>query len=82
MQLGGEAGFNLDGAQVHHRDTQPLPHTNTPEGDLEFSIKPTLTLSDCGRNMEYPERTHAYTGISSKRHAERAGAGIQNLKHM
>ncbi|MEQ2233632.1 hypothetical protein ILYODFUR_023803 [Ilyodon furcidens] len=40
-----------------HRDTQPSTHSFTPKDSLERPINLTGMSLDCGRKLEYPERT-------------------------
>ncbi|MEQ2293389.1 hypothetical protein AMECASPLE_032819 [Ameca splendens] len=40
------------------QDKQPCSHPFTPKGNLERPINLTVKFLDCGRKLEYPERTH------------------------
>ncbi|MEQ2226409.1 hypothetical protein ILYODFUR_027176 [Ilyodon furcidens] len=50
-------------------NTQPTNHT--PKGNLERPVNLTGMSLDCGRKLEYQERTYACTGRTCKLHAER-----------
>ncbi|MED6231511.1 hypothetical protein ATANTOWER_023448 [Ataeniobius toweri] len=71
QSMGGRRGTPWTGRQSiagQHRHTQykqPRTHSFTPKGNVE---RP-------GRNLEFPERSHACTGRTCKLHAERPRAG-------
>ncbi|MEQ2256432.1 hypothetical protein ILYODFUR_024129 [Ilyodon furcidens] len=56
------------------QDKQPCTHSFTPKGNVEKPVNLTVMFLDCGRKLEYPERTHACTGTTFKLHAERPPA--------
>ncbi|MEQ2291779.1 hypothetical protein AMECASPLE_016446, partial [Ameca splendens] len=58
-------------------NTQTPMHAliHTPKGNLELPNNLTDMSLGCGRKLEYPVRTHACTGRTSKLHAERPLAG-------
>ncbi|MEQ2295330.1 hypothetical protein AMECASPLE_013014, partial [Ameca splendens] len=71
---GPRAVGGLDRSPVQHRhtqDKQPCTHSFTPKGNLEKPINLTVVFLDCGRKLEFPERTHTCTGRTCKLHAER-----------
>ena len=53
---------SITGPHRDKRDKQQCMHTFTPKDNLESSINFTCMFLDGGRKLEYPERTHAYTG--------------------
>ncbi|MEQ2273331.1 hypothetical protein XENORESO_002672 [Xenotaenia resolanae] len=79
--MGGRRGTPWTGCQSiagqhrHTQDKQPHTHSFTPKGNVERPINLTVMFLDCGRNLEFPERSHACTGRTCKLHAERPRAG-------
>ena len=55
----------------HQSITGPHNHTHAPKDNLESPINLTCMFLDSGRKLEYPERTHAYTGRTCELHTER-----------
>jgi len=66
---GHQAENTLDRLQVHHRATQRQTTTHT------LTLTPKDNLMEDGRMLEYPERTHTYTGRACKLHTERPQGG-------
>ncbi|MEQ2225295.1 hypothetical protein ILYODFUR_016024, partial [Ilyodon furcidens] len=64
-------------AGQHRQDKQPCTHSFMPKGNLERPINITVMFLDCGRKLEYLERTHACTGRKCQLRAERPPAGSQ-----
>ena len=62
---------SITGPHRDKRDKQPHTLTLAPKDNLETPINLTCMFLDGGRNPEYPERTHAYTGRTCKLHTER-----------
>ncbi|MEQ2298560.1 hypothetical protein AMECASPLE_006483, partial [Ameca splendens] len=62
---------------VLRRATQTTKHTliHTPKGNLEKPINLTVMFLDCGRKLEYPERTHACTGENMQTPCRKTPAG-------
>ncbi|MEQ2281833.1 hypothetical protein AMECASPLE_034423 [Ameca splendens] len=70
---------SIAGQHKHTEDKQPCTHSFTPKGNVERPINLTGMSLDCGRKLEYPERTHACTGRTCKLHAERPPTRSQTL---
>jgi len=62
---------------IETNETQPCTLTLTPKDNLESPINLTCMFLDGGRKLEYPERTHAYTGRTCKLHTERPQVGVK-----
>jgi len=75
--IGREAGYTLDMSPVPHRATQRQTTTLTPRDNIESPINLTCMFLDSGRKLEYPERTHAYTGRTCKLPTEQPQLGSE-----
>lgn len=49
-----------------HTHKRPRPHILTPQDNLERLINLAVVFLNCGKNAEYPERTHSYRGRIGK----------------
>ena len=59
---------SITGPHRDKQDTQSSMLTLTPWDNLESPIILTCMFLDSGRKLEYPQRTHAYTGRTCKPH--------------
>ncbi|MEQ2177428.1 hypothetical protein GOODEAATRI_003437 [Goodea atripinnis] len=80
--IGGEAGYIQDKSPIYHRATwrhtgQTTMHTLILKGYFRVTNQPNSHVFDCGRKLEYPERTHACIGRTCKLHVEKPNIGNQ-----
>ncbi|MEQ2289666.1 hypothetical protein AMECASPLE_035524 [Ameca splendens] len=64
-----------------HRDTRnrKTMHTHTlPKDNIEYLTDVTVMFLDCGRTMQYPERTHSCKGRTSKLHEKDPRQGLES----
>ncbi|MEQ2159747.1 hypothetical protein GOODEAATRI_026379 [Goodea atripinnis] len=66
QSTGGVHPGQVPNTSQGNTDTQPCTHTFILNGNQERQIDQTVTFSDCGRKLEYLERTHACTGRTCK----------------
>ncbi|MEQ2253726.1 hypothetical protein ILYODFUR_035320 [Ilyodon furcidens] len=62
------SGHRARDTDTHRTDS--YANTHAPRGNLKKPINTTVMFIGCGRNPQFPARTHACTGITCKLHAE------------
>ena len=80
LSLGERQGTPWTGRQSitgPHRDEQSSTLTLSPRVYLESPINLSCMFWGVGRETEYSERTHAYTGRTCKLHTERPQPGFE-----